>query len=187
MMIIRLSFLLLVAFLAIAAGRAGAEEGNGRDSAAIAVVDIQAVMQSAAAAREAHAQYEVLAAADEARVAEDMAAVTAGYESLLAERDALSAEEYQDRLIDLRAQAEAAQRRALERRDALDRALRDALEEISSAVEWIANEFIRESGLSAIQPRSAFIGTPALPDVTDDVLRRLDEILPSVRVNRPEA
>lgn len=182
-MIMRFTYsLLIAAFLAFAAGGAAAGDGAVR----IAVIDIQAVMQHSAAAQDAEAQYEALRAADDARIGDDMAAVTASYEALLTEASEFSDEDYQRRLVELREETEQHQRRALERRDALDAALRAALEEISATVERIADDYIRRNEFTAVQPRSTFIGTPALPDITDDVIARLDETLPEVALRRPD-
>lgn len=175
------AFVLLLAGMA-AAGVASAQERPA--AAALAVVDVRLLLQQAAAAKDARAQVEQLRAGYQKDVDGRLEKLAAAYDGLKRERAALSDAAYQQRLQELRQAAANDQRAVQDRQGNLDGALNAALEKIGGEVERIVDQLIKERRLTVVLPRSAVVGVSAAADLTPEVLKRLDQRMSSVVIDK---
>ena len=75
---------------------------------------------------------------------------------------------------------------AQERESKLDGTFRGASQKVTAAIEQVVDQIMKERKFSVVLPRSAFIGTPAVPEITEGVLKRLNQRIPSVAVDLPK-
>lgn len=174
----------LLALAMIAGDHIALAQENSRTTS-IAVVDVQFLMQNSAAAENARAQFEKMLAYYQQVIEGTMEGITKAYETIVNERPTLSDDAYQQRLAELRQMAANFQNDALEHQGKLDGALREALQKIADAIEQVVDQIMKEQKLTVVLPRSAIIGTPAVPDITQKVLEYLNQRIPTVAVDLP--
>jgi Skp family chaperone for outer membrane proteins len=172
--------------LAMAAGIHVALAQEKSKTINIVVVDVQYLMENSSAAKTARAEIEKMQVTYRREIEGKLGDVTKAYQSLAQERSRLSEEAYQQRMQELRQKAANYQGEAQERLGKLDVGLRGGLQKIAAAVEGIVNDIMKEQKLSVVLPRSSIIGTPAVPDLTQEILKRLNRRIPSVFIDIPK-
>lgn len=175
----------LLALSMVAGGRlASAQEKPG--TANIAVVDMQFLMQHSAAAKNARAQVEKFRAVLQQVIKGQLQGIKKDYEKIAKERSALSKDAYEQRLLGLRKKAASYQNDAEKRQAKLDDSLNEALGKIISAIGRNVDQIIKERKFTLVLSRSATIGTFGVPNITEEVLKRLDQQISSVSVDLPK-
>lgn len=179
---------LLVAALAlVAAFLTAGQAAVAADAPAlkIAVLDVERVRRNAAAVqviRNQLATYLDLFRADTQKEEQD---IRTAQEELARKRGNLSPDGYADERKKLEDKLAEAQGRVQRRRQALERVNSEAMEQVKQALETIVGEIAIERQLTLILRKDqAVFAAPAI-EITDDVLRRLDQRLPSVRITDP--
>lgn len=152
----------------------------------IAVVDVQFVMENAAAAKNLRAQIEKIRANYQKEAKGSQDEVDKLRQSIVQERPKLSEDAYQQRMRELWRKGAKHQDDVQERQGKLDGALSEALRKIANAIEQVVDRIIKERKVAVVLPRSAFVGTPAVPDITQEVLKRLNQRIPSIAVEVPK-
>lgn len=175
-----LLWLTLVAEMAATA----AQEKSG--SANIAVVDVQFLMENSTASKNIRAQIDQIRAKYQKEFKEKQEDLTKLFQSIARERATLSQDAYQRRFSELQQKAANYENEARERQSKLDSALATASNKISSAIGQIANEIMKEKHFSLVLPRSISIGAPAVPDITQEVLKRLNKHMPILAIEIPK-
>lgn len=175
----------LVALAAAAAAPIVSAQERSRTTN-IATVDVQVLMLESTAGKTALAQVEAMRTAYQQDINGKIARIVDAYETLARERSALSDAAYERRLLDLRRQAANDESEVQERQEKLDSALDEALQQIAVAIEQVVNQTVKEQRLMMVLPRSTIIGTAAVPDITQDVLKSLNQRMPSVGVVLPK-
>lgn len=152
----------------------------------IAVVDVQFLMQNSNAAKNARAEIEKARAELDEKAKREEAELQNLNQSIAKQRPTLSAQAFQQLLRGVR-QKEATQEIDMqERRDKLDAASREAQRTIAAAIEQSVNNITKERNYAVVLPRSVIVGTPAVPDITQEVLKRLNQRTPSVTIDLPK-
>ena len=101
---------------------------------------------------------------------------------LIAQRDTLSEEDFAQRLADFEAEVATIQKEIQYRREAIDVAFRNAQENMRRIALEIVTDIAREMRLDVVLGRDAvLIYVPRL-NISDEVLRRLDERTKDVRI-----
>lgn len=170
----------------LVASAAGARAQDPSGGVRIAVVDVQSVLRQSAAAKDVRTKVEKLRADHQRETREALERLKGEYEAAAKERPNLSEDAYQKRLSEIREKAARYQDLSQKRIDALDGALAGALGKIAGGIEDGVNAIIKEQKLSFVLPRSGVIGVPTVPDITQDVLKRLDRQMPTVAVDLPK-
>jgi Skp family chaperone for outer membrane proteins len=171
----------LLALGIIATAQVGlAQEKTGAVN--IAVVNVQFLMENSSAAKTARAQIEKMQVTYRKEVEGKLEEVTKAYQTLAQERSRLSEDAYQQRMQELRQKAASYQSQAEERLGKLDLGLRGGLQKIAATIEGIVNDIMKEQKLSVVLPRSSIIGTPTVPDITQEVLKRLNQRIPTITI-----
>jgi Skp family chaperone for outer membrane proteins len=149
---------------------------------AIAIIDTQALLEKAAAAKSARQQIETLRAGMAQSVSAQQQELRQQSQSLAKDRATLGEDVFQQRMRDLMQKNTDVQRSTHELQVKLDGASRAAAKKIEVVVGEIVDELKKEHRYSLVVLRSATMGTPGVPDITEDVLGRLDRRMPTVEV-----
>ncbi len=197
--ILRLLGCVLVAAVAVAAvGPAVAQAQRAPAQAAapagkvppasIAVIDIQRIMRDASAHKGARQQLEQFRNTFQAEMAKEDEKLRGEDQELMRQRSILAPEVWDQRRQAFQSKVIEVQRRVQERSQAVDKSMAGVREQIAQQVVKILEELSAERGFNMVLDRSqmhVIIGDNI--DLTVEVLRRLDQRLPSVKVNLPAA
>jgi outer membrane protein len=152
----------------------------------IMVVDVQKILQEAAASKGIQKavetqrdtyQKEIAALEDKLRTAE---------QELRKQQTVLSADALAPRRRDFEKQVADVQRTVQSRKRALDSALNDSMGQVQKAMVEIIAEMARDKGANIVLARHQFVLVEAQLDVTDAVMDRLNKKLPKVAVTIPK-
>jgi Skp family chaperone for outer membrane proteins len=154
-------------------------------AANIAVVDVQSLMQNSNAAKNARTQIDKMRTDYQKDFQGKQEEMNKLFRGMARERPMLSQEAYQQRMGELQQRAASYENEMQERQGKLDDALRGASQKIAAAMTQIVDEIIKEQKLTLVLPRSISIGTPTAPDITQEVLKRLNQRIPTVSVQLP--
>jgi len=149
----------------------------------IAVMDVQVLLQHSAMGKYALAQIEKMDAEYQRKIDGKFNGIAKAYESLRHERPNLSEDAYQQRLLGLRKRTESEQRAAEQTQSKLDGERSRILQKTQATIEQIVDQIIKEQKVTMVLPRSVVIGTSTSPDITQEVLRRLDHLNPTGKGN----
>ena len=98
----------------------------------------------------------------------------------------ISQEEFQKRAQEINQKASAYQRDAQEREAKLEAAFRNAAVKVENAISQIVDEIAKERHILMTFRRVALMGNTTAPDITPEVLKRLNQRMPSVVVELPK-
>lgn len=153
----------------------------------IAVVDVFYLLEHAAAAKEARAQAWQMSVQDQKAFKAEVDAIGKAIEAISDRRAVPSEADYQRRSLELQKKANDHHDEAVEREISLIRAFVKAMRKIGETTEEIVSKIIEEQKLSMVLSKSATLGTSGVPDITQEVLTRLDQRLPTVAIELAEA
>jgi len=187
---------LLVAVIAAAAvapafaqaQRAPAASGGKVPPSVIAVIDIQRIMRDASAHKGARQQLEQFRNGFQAEMAKEDEKLRAEDQELMRQRSILAPEVWDQRRQAFQSKVVEVQRRVQERSQAVDKSMAGVRDQIAQQVVKILEELGGERGFNMVLDRSQMhiiIGDNI--ELTAEVLKRLDQRLPSVKVNLPAA
>ncbi len=152
----------------------------------IAVVDVDFVLQNSDPAKSLRAQIEKTRANFQQEVKDKQDELDKLGQSLARERPRLSEDAYQQRVRGLRLKIANHESDMEERASKLDGAFRGASRKVTAAIEQAVDQIMKERKFLVVLPRASIIGTPAVPDITQEVLKRLNQRMPSVVVDMPK-
>jgi len=152
----------------------------------IAVVDVQLLMQNSDAAKSIVAQIEKVRADYQRFIVAEQEDVQRLDQAITQQRTTLSPQAYQQRVQELRDKVAAYQRDAQDRQGKLDSSSRGAAQKIELLIVQIVDEIKKERNFTLVLSRSAVVDTTTFPDVTQEVLARLNQRLPSVTIDLPK-
>jgi Skp family chaperone for outer membrane proteins len=171
-----------LAAILVAGGLATTAAAQEKSDSPIAIIDTQMLLEKAEAAKNARQQIEVLRSQIVGSVQAEQQEIRQMNQALVRERTTLGEEVFQQRMRDLIQKNAEYQRSLQERQRKLDAASRAAAQKIEAVVHEIVDEFKKERKYTLVVVRSATMGKPTLPDITQDVMGRLDRRLPKVDV-----
>ena len=181
-------FALLLCAAPVGADTGGsAAPGAGTEALmGVAVVDFAAVRRDASAAKAIAQKLESFVSAYQSDVEREESALRGAQEALKRKQTELSSEAY---TVERRSWEQAvadAQRRFMRRRQAMDEARGQAWQQVNEALGTVIRALATERSLRIVLRRDqAFWVAPEL-DVTDEVLNRLNQILPTVEIRAIE-
>lgn len=152
----------------------------------IAVVDVQAVMQSAEAPKGIRAQMQKAQASFQQSLQGKNDELKKVDQDLQQQRTVLAPDAFQQRQREFEQKVEAAQRDIQERRGKLEGAFNGATQQVETAVVQVVSQIAGESGVTVVLSKSAAIYVAADLDITKEVVKRLNSKLPSVNVAIPK-
>ncbi|HLI13109.1 MAG TPA: OmpH family outer membrane protein [Alphaproteobacteria bacterium] len=176
-----------------AQGTAGAPAGapaaapmGSFDAANIGVVDVPYLVQNSAAGKAARTQIEKLRAEYAKSLKSEESRMRKLNQDIVEQRATLSDQAYEKRVEDFRQKFAAYRRDAQTRQLKLEEASQGAARKIEAAVVQIVGDVAKQRKLEMVLSRQALIGGPEVADITQDVLARLNQRLPSVKVEVPK-
>jgi len=184
--------LILLIFLAAVGGGLGVARAQqtppapapaGQPPLTIMVVDVQALLQNSKSAKMVRQQIEQKRAEYAKEISHQEEGLRQERDALQRQQASLSADalnqkgrEFQQKVNDL-------DRNVQSKRQALERSNAEALEKIQEVMLKIITDIAKDRKANMVFQRSELVLFDQNYDVTDDVLRRLDEQLPTLTVN----
>jgi Skp family chaperone for outer membrane proteins len=162
-----------------ASGAAPAQSGS---EPAFAVVDFVSIRRNAQAAKAITEQLEGFIADYQGDLEKEEAALKTAQEKLDQERPRLPAGAYEEERQKWEQNVAEAQRRFLRRRQSIDRARTEAWEKVNQTLADVIRDVAAERRFQLILRRDQAVFVAPQLEITMEVLRRLDEVLPTVNV-----
>jgi Skp family chaperone for outer membrane proteins len=181
----RLRQLLAGALLVTALATAGAldqAQAQKLPTAVAAVIDYQRVLRDAAAARSIREQIDLRRKVYQEEIGKEEQRLHEADKEFAKQRSLLTAEAFAEKRREFERDVAEVQRLAQERRRELDNASAQALNEVKTALIDVVTSIAEERGFNLVLPSSEVLFFARRIDLTDEVLVKLDERLPDVRV-----
>ena len=150
--------------------------------ATAAVVDVQRIFKDASAARAISDQVEARRRLYQEEIAKEEQRLHDSDKDIERQRTTLTPDAYADMRRNFESQVAEVQRKVQERRRQLDQAKAVALNEVREAMIDVARALAEERGFNLLLPSSGLVLFSPQIDLTDDILARLDQKLPNVKV-----
>ena len=175
--------LAMVFFVALGAHDAAAQ---GSSRMAVAVVDIQKILNESLAAQSIRKQVEAMSKSlgEDVRKARDR--LRNDEKDLAGKRAILSPERFAQMRRELGKKATDRQRALNDRRRGIDRSFSSAMGKIQKVFREVSAQIAKERKLTMVMRKSAVVLSPAKMDITAEVLKRLNQRLPRVAVAQPK-
>jgi len=154
----------------------------------ILVVDRGAILRTSVAGKDLIRQIDEFGKAMEAKYGEEEKKLRADAQELQEQAGVLSPEARQKKERELRERGESLQKKVQEEQAAIQNGINIARTEIEKALGPILNTLFQERGATIMLDRGAIVLGSVDIDVTGEVIKRLDQVLPSVTVtpSKPE-
>jgi outer membrane protein len=149
----------------------------------ILVVDVQSLLQNSKSAKMVRQQIEQKRAEYAKEISHQEGVLRQERDTLQRQQASLSAEALNQKGKEFQQKVNELDRSVQAKRQALEHSNGEALEKIQAAMLKIINEIAKERKANMVFQRSELVLFDQNYDVTDDVLRRLDEQLPTLTVN----
>jgi outer membrane protein len=155
-------------------------------AAKAAVVNTQILMRDSDAAKSIGPQIQKLQTDYQQTVNSEQQELRQMQAKLNDERATLTPEVVQQRTQELEQKYQSYQRSVQQHRVEWENGARNAAQKITAAIVQIVEGIEKEQKLGMVFERSALIGTTTATDITPEVLKRLNQRLPSVTVELPK-
>jgi Skp family chaperone for outer membrane proteins len=149
------------------------------DPPVIAVVDVNEVVSRSKAGRALQPQFEKLKKSYEDELSKNRDALTAEAKQLDGQRNVLAPEAFQQKVNALRQKEQTLATQINERKRVLDATLGNGLAEIRNVLFQVSADIARERGINIVLPKETVVIIARNLEITDEVLRRVDEKMPS--------
>jgi len=166
--------------------QAQAAGGGKVPPAIIAVIDSQRVNREAAALKNARQQLEQFRFNFQSEIAKEEEKLRAEEQEIARQRSVLAPEAFEQRRQAFQSKVVDLQKRIQERSQSLEKMLNGVREQVTLQVIEILRGLATERGFNMVLDRAQvqiYIGDSI--DITPEVLKRLDQRLPTVKVNLP--
>ena len=164
-----------------------APAGAQKSSLSIVVMDIRSILRDSTAAKSIQPQIGDLRSSYQAAAREREETLRKAGQDLQRQRAILSADAFAKKRREYETRARAAQTEFQTRKRQLDGAYNVAMGKVQESILSIAAKIARERKLDLVLPKSLIILSAKELDITKEVLERVNNMLPSVKVTLPEA
>jgi len=175
--------ILLCAIFAL--GSAHAETPAKLPAPVIAIVDVQRILQESLAAKSVQKQLEAQRSKFQNEIEEEENGLRSAEQDLAKQRDKLPAATYADKEQQLRQRFSTVETHVQARRKTLDQAFTDSMNTVRSGLLDVVDKVAHEHGANIVIVKQQALWTDQPLDITDEVLRRLDQKLPKIDVAMP--
>lgn len=151
-------------------------------AAVAAVIDYQRILRDARAARAVRDQVEIRRRLYQEEIAKEEQRLHEVDKELAAQRNVLEPDAFDVKRQSFEREVAAVQRMAQERRRQLDQVAAVALSEVRSAMIEVVGELAESRGFNLVLPSSGLLLFSPEIDLTEEVLLRLDQQLPTIKV-----
>jgi len=149
----------------------------------ILVVDVQSLLQNSKSAKMVRQQIEQKRAEYAKEISQEEQTLRQERDALQRQQSSLSAEQLNQKGRDFQAKVNELDKSVQGKRQALERSNAEALEKIQGAMLKIITELAKDRKANLVFQRSELVLFDQVVDVTDAVLQKLDEQLPTLTVN----
>lgn len=182
----RLVLALAVVTIAVAVGAPSASAQSGdAPEVRIGVVDVQRIMRESKAGKSLQEQLGAVSRGYREDIGRKEKELSDAREELKRQRALLSADAFSRKRDEFEARVAEVQRATQERKRELERANARAQAELDKAFLTVLGGLAKERGLTMVVPRRTLILVDDRMDVTDEVIKRLDEQVPEVKLSVP--
>ena len=169
--------------LAVLAGSAPSTAAAQEKRFVIGIVDVQLILRDSKAAKSVRPQIDKLSKSYQAAVREREAELRKDSQELQRQRAILSPQAFAQKRSAYENQARKAQVDFQNRKRQLDNAYSSAMRTVHRAMVVATAEVAEERNFDVVLPKSLVLLADQILDITGEVLRRVDESLPSVEVS----
>lgn len=162
--------------------------GQQLDAPIIAVVDVNDVVSKSKAGRALQPQFDKLKKNYEDELNKDRDSLNAEAQQLDSQRAVLAPDAFQQKVNALRQREQTLGQQVNERKRVLDATLSNGLAEIRNVLFQVSADIARERGINIILPKETVVIIARNLEITDEVLRRVDEKMPTytLKVAQPQ-
>lgn len=165
---------------------AKAKAGTALEAPVIAVVDLQKILRESLAGQSVGKQLGTIRKGFEDEIRKDESALRQADRDLASQRALLAPEAFAQRQQELRGRLAGLQRKANERRRALDIALQTAMNKVRNVLFRVATDLAKERNINVMLPKNSVLLIAKSLDLTEVVMERLNAKLKSVKVEVPK-
>ncbi|MCB2101777.1 MAG: OmpH family outer membrane protein [Rhodobacterales bacterium] len=186
-MVLRRLFLCLLAgglIWTATAGSAAAQDASR--TIRMAVLDIDAIRRDALAIKDIRNQLDAYSTTFRADIKKEEDALRAADQELARKRTLLAPEQFAEERRKLEEQIVSVQRLVQARKQALDKARAEALQEVQKSLEVVVAKLAKENDIDLILRADQVVFRVPPLDITKNVLEALDKALPKVAVKIPK-
>lgn len=149
----------------------------------IAIIDVQRILQESLSSKSVQKQLDAQRSKFQSEIAVEENGLRQAEQGLVKERDHISAQAYADKEQQLRQRFSAVENHVQERRKVLDQAFTDSMNAVRNALLEVVEKVAHERGVNLVIIKQQAFWTDRPLDITDEVLKRLDQKLPKVDVS----
>ena len=160
--------------------------GAQNSSLSVAVMDVQSILRASKASESIRPQIGELRSNYQAAVREREDELRKASQDLQRQRAVLSANAFAKKRREYETKARAAQTEFQTLKRQLDGAYNIAMGKVQKSMLSVAAKIAGERELDLVLPKSLIILSAKELDITEEVLKRVDKALPSVKVTMPE-
>lgn len=171
--------LALFAFTAMAAEE---ETATAFPSSVVGIVDVQRVLQESLAAKSVQGQIETQRAKFQNKIAGEETGLREAEKKLAKLRETAQTEAYAEEEQKLRERFLIVERHVQARRKALDQAFTDAMTKVRESIVSVVKDAAKERNVTLVIVKQQVIWNDRSIDMTDVVLKKLDESMPNIPV-----
>ena len=166
-------------------GVANAETPAKLPAPIIAIVDMQRILQESSASKSVQKQLEAQRSKFQNEIEKEENSLRQAEQTLSKQRSQLSAQDYSDREQQLRQRFSAVENHVQARRKVLDKSYADAMNAVREALLDVVSGVAHERGANLVIVKQQALWTDQPLDITDEVLKRLDQKMPKLDVATP--
>ena len=181
----KLTLLSALCLAASAAGVARADNPAKLPPPIIAIVDVQRILQESLAAKSVQKQLEAQRSKFQNEIEGEENGLRDAEQELTKERDRLPATAYADREQQLHQRFSTVEEHVQERHKVLDQAFTDSMNAVRNALLDVVQKAAHEHGANMVVVKQQALWADQPLDITDEVLKKLDQKLPKVDVVMP--
>jgi outer membrane protein len=159
---------------------AGGAGGETLPAAVIAVIDMDRIIRDSSAGQSLRSQVESQREAFQTEIAAREATLREEDQKLAQQRAVLAPEVFAQKRQEFGTRVAEVQREVQTRKTKLDRAYNEGIEQIRRATIEILDELAKDRGFNVVIPLRQVLIAASVLNLTDEVLARLNERLPSV-------
>lgn len=152
----------------------------------IAIVDVQRILQESLASKSVQKQLEAQRSKFQSEIEVEENGLRQAEQALVKERDKLAPQAYTQREQQLRQRFAAVETHVQARRKQLDQSFTDSMNAVRTALLDVVDKVAHERGANLVIVKQQTLWTDQPIDITDEVLKRLDQKLPQVPVASPQ-
>lgn len=153
---------------------------------AIIVVDTNQILRESKAAKDVQTQLEAQESAYSREVSQQEAALKKMQDDLERQRTVLAPDVFAERAQEFQRRYVALDHDVQMKRQALQQSLNQARDKINDTALQIITEIAKERKANIVMEKAALVYLDNGLDITQEVIRRLDQRLPSLKVNLPK-